>query len=331
MFRKIFWINLGLFIIVLLLTYNIYIVWSQVIAQIKSPPVKIEITKNVEVSIKTDKNKTDYMPSSRMSYSPIVEKNLFRPEREEWQPPPPPEEEEVDLQQTSAYPQFPGNPQEQEIKRPELYGVIIIGDSKKYAIMQGWTRGEPKERTRKIRLGNGQIREVPMPPIPGKLEKEKVDAYRIGDYISEAQIVEIMPEKVIMEEEDGMRYELLLREPSKLEMWKPSLAEGKPGEIPEHGTGQEGQIPHTPGGQPYPVPPQVVPGYPRFVPAYPVPVPPPGYIPPGAIPRQGIQRYTPRNRLSPPQPPNVPGSQQKIPGLLNRTGFPPGAFTPPQG
>jgi hypothetical protein len=226
------------------------------------------------------------------------------------------------LQQTAAYPQFPGTSQEQEIKRPELYGVIIIGDSKKYAIMQGWTRGEPKERTRKIRLGNGQIREVPMPPIPGKLEKEKVDAYRIGDYISEAQIVEIMPEKVIMEEDDGMRYELLLREAAKLETWKPSVAEGKSGEIAEHGPDQGGQIPRAPGGQAYPAP-QGVPGYPRFVPTYPVPVPPAGYLPPGVIPRQGRQRYKPKNSPSSPQLPNVPGSRQQIPGLLNRPGFPP--------
>ena len=42
MFRKIFWINIGLFVIVLLLSYNFYKIWSQVTTQIKSPPVRIE-------------------------------------------------------------------------------------------------------------------------------------------------------------------------------------------------------------------------------------------------------------------------------------------------
>lgn len=326
MFRKIFWINVGLFIIIILLTYNIYIIWSQVLTQIKFPPLQIETTREVKSAIKINENDLDYMPSSRMSYSPIVEKNLFRPEREEWQPPPPPEEEEVDLQQSSQYPQFPGNPQQQEIKKPELYGVIIIGDSRKYAIMQGWKRGEPKERTRKVRVGNGQIREVPLPPVPGKLEQENVDAYRVGDYVSEAQVVEIMPEKVIMEDEDGMRYELLLREPTKLEMWKHEVAEAKPGEASGTGSDQQGQIPPIPGRQPYPIP-QGVPGYPRFVPAY--PVLPPGYVPPGISPMQGRQGYIPQRPQSPPQPlPNVPHSRQQIP---IRPGFPPGGLPLPPG
>jgi hypothetical protein len=243
MFRKIFWINVGLFIIIILLAYNLHTIWSQVLTQIKTPPTKINFTRKVEASVRVDEDEPDYTPASRMSYSPIVEKDLFRPQREEWQPPPPPEEEEVDLKQS---PQYPGQVKEQKIRKPELYGIIIIGESKSYAIMQGWKRGEAKERTRKVRLGNGQIREVPLPPIPGKLEKKNVEAYRIGEYVSEAQVVEILPDKVIMEEEDGMRYELLLREPTKLEMWKPEVAEVKPGATPGAGSGQERQ----PGQQP---------------------------------------------------------------------------------
>ena len=319
MFRKIFWINLGLFIIIILLGYNIYNIWSQVRVQIKSHPTKLQVTRKVKASVKVDEDEPNYAPASRMSYSPIIEKDLFRPQREEWQPPPPPEEEDVDLKQSAPYPQYPGQVQEQEIKKPELYGIIIIGESESYAIMQGWKRGEAKERTRKIRLGNGQIREVPLPPIPGRSEKENVDAYRIGDYVSEAQVEEILPDKVIMEKDDGMRYELLLREPTKLEMWKPQVAGTKPGEVPGVGPGQGGQ----PGRQPYPVPPGV-PVYPRFVPAYPVPALPPGYVPPGAALQQ--------RRVNPvPQSPRPPPAQQQIPNFPNRPGFPAGNLSIPPG
>ncbi|MGA1844432.1 MAG: hypothetical protein ACMUIS_07705 [bacterium] len=315
MFRKIFWINVALVTIIILLSYNLYSIWSEVL----SHEITLSTSQPRQEDIATvamEGGEPDYEPSSRMSYEPIIEKDLFRPEREEWQPPPPPEEEEVQIQQTAAYPGFPGQPPQQEIKKPNLYGVIIIGEDK-YAIMQGWMREEQQERTRKIRLGNGQIREVPLPPIPGKISKDKIEAYRIGDYVSEAQLVDIMPEKVIMEQENGERYDLLLREPAELEMWKPALAEGEGEGGQEGGPGQLMQ----PGGQPYPVPPGV-PMYPRFVPAYPMPVPP-GYVPPQGIP-QGQQ--APAAQV--PSPP-IPSPQQRT--LPNRPGFPPGRIPYPPG
>lgn len=291
MFRKIFWINVGIFIIILLLSYNLHTIWSQVITQIESPPTKIDVKRKVDGSAQVYEDEPDYTTGSRMSYSPIVEKDLFRPQREEWQPPPPPEEEEVDLEQISQYPQYPGQAKKQEIKKPELYGIIIIGESESYAIMHGWKRGDAKERTRKIRLGDGRIREVPLPPIPGKLEKENVEAYRIGDYVSEAQVVKILPDKVIMEEEDGMRYELLLREPTKLEMWKPEVSKAKTGEAQGVGSRQVGQPRH----KSYPMP-TGVPVYPGFVPAYPLPPPPRGNVPPGVVPRQRRINPTPHGK-----------------------------------
>ena len=314
MFRKIFWINIGLVVIVLLLSYNFYKIWSQVMVHIKTPSARIEVAQETESLVQEKADEPDYMPSSLMSYSAIVEKDLFRPEREEWQPPPPPEEEEVEVQQSSPYPQYPGQPPQPEMKEPNLFGIIIIGESKKYAIMQGWTREEQKERTRKIRVGN-EIREVPLPSLPGQLKEDNINAYRMGDYVSEAQVVDILPDKVIMEKEDGERYELLLREPTKLEMWKPSLAEG------EQQPGQGGQIPGLPGGQPYPVP-QGVPIYP-YVPAY--PVPPPGFVPPGVIPPQGRQRVVPQRQL----PPNLPQQPQR--NLPSPPGFPPGGISYPPG
>ena len=320
MFRKIFLINMGLFVIILLLSYNVYTIWSQVLTQLKSPPVQIELPKRAEPVVEDEDEEPDYAPSSRMSYSSIVEKDLFRPEREEWQPPPPPEEEEVDVKQSSPYPQFPGQVPQQEMKKPDLFGIIIIGEANKYAIMQGFTREEQQERTRKIRLGDGSVREVPLPPLPGQIKKDKISAYRIGDYVSEAQVVDIQPDMVIMETEEGERYELLLREPTKLEMWKPALAEGQSGEEPGAFPGQPGV--GIPGMQPIPVPPGV-PVYP-YVPAYPLP-PPPGYVPPGAIPPQ-VGQGPP---IQTPLPPTPQPQQQRI--LPNQPGFPPGGLRYPPG
>jgi len=305
-----------------LLSYNFYKIWSQVITQIKSPPIQVEVAQKPEGMVQKE-DEPDYMPSSRMSYAPIVEKDLFRPEREEWQPPPPPEEEEVEEKQSSPYPQYPGQPPQAEIKKPTLHGVIIIGESKKYAIMQGWTREEQKERTRKIPLGGGQFREIPLPPLPGQMKQDKINAYRVGDYISEAQLVDILPEKVVLEQEDGERYEILLREPTKLEMWKPTVADGQTPEFPGFEPGQPGLRPgFPPGGQPYPIP-QGVPVYPPYVP-YPLPVPP-GYVPvpPGVGPPQGRTIPTPQRNTSP-----RPQLQQTIP---NAPVLPPGGLPYPPG
>jgi len=318
MFRKIFWINAGLCVIVLLLSYNLYQIWSQVAVDIKSPPGRVEEVQRAETPYSSEDDGPDYTPSSRMSYAPIIEKDLFRPEREEWQPPPPPEEEETEVKQAAPFPQYPGQPPQPEMKKPDLFGIIIIGESKRYAIMQGWGREEQQERTRKIRLADGQIREVPLPMMPGQLKQDKVNAYRIGDYISEAQLVEIQSDKVVMERDDGERYEILLREPTKLDIWKLATGEeempGYPGMIP-------GQfpVPQFPGGQPIPMQPGM-PIYP-YMPVYPIPQQ--GFVPPGVMP-QG------RSVAPPPQPaPGSPEPQQRR--FPSPPGLPPGGLPIPPG
>lgn len=322
MFRKIIWINIGLFVIVILLSYNLYTLWSRIMVDIKSPSVQVNIAEGPDRIMKAEEKEDimDYRPSSRMSYSSVVEKDLFRPEREEWQPPPPPEEEEVELKQSSPYPQFPGQRPQPEMKEPTVLGIILIGEAKKYAIMQGWTREETEERTRKIRLGDGTIREVPLPSIPGKVTQDKIKAYRVGDYISEEQIVDILPEKVVLEKEDGERYDVLLREPAKLELWKIADQEGQVPQSP--GQIGPGQVPAIPGFRPYPLPPGLPPGYP-YVPVYPS-VPPPGYIP-----RPGLQ--VPQGGAVP--PPSTPGQAQRLPRqpFPGQPGLPPGRFPYPPG
>ena len=318
MFRKIFLINAGLLVIVLLLSYNLYKIWSKVAVDIKSPPGPVQEMQRPDLSYSAEDVGPDYAPSSRMSYAPIIERDLFRPEREEWQPPPPPEEEETEVKQAAPFPQYPGQPPQPEMKKPDLFGIIIIGESKRYAIMQGWGREEQQERTRKIRLADGQIREVPLPTLPGQLKQDKVTAYRIGDYISEAQLVDIQSDKVVLEKDDGERYEILLREPTKLDIWKLSSGEeetqGYPGMIP-------GQIPvpQFPGGQPIPMQPGM-PVYP-YMPAYPVPQP--GFVPPGVIP-QGRPVAPPS-----PQAPNLPQPTQR--NFPSPPGFPAAGISIPPG
>ncbi len=326
MFRKIIWINLGVFVIIILLSYNLYRFWSRIRNELKTTSVKIDFSEGSKKFAKEEEIERiiDYKPSSRMSYSSIAEKDLFRPEREEWQPPPPPEEEEVETPKTTPYPQFPGQPQQPEMKNPTVHGIIIIGESKKYAIMQGWTREDVKERTRKIRLSDGQIREVPLPSIPGNIVQDATKAYRIGDSIAEAQIVDILPDKVVLEKEDGERYDIVLREKVKLDKWKPygqdEQADQFPGQLP--GDESQAQFPGIPPGQvqPYPIPPGV-PVYPYIPPAYRQPVLPPGYIPPpGFIPGQG--------QIPPGQIPPNPRQFQPPPSAQN---YPPQSMIPPGG
>ncbi|MBN2372851.1 hypothetical protein JXL19_03565 [bacterium] len=322
MFRKIVWINIGLFVIVVLLSYNLYTLWSRIMEDMKAPSVQVNIAESPERTSEDEEKEEvfDYKPSSRMSYSSIIEKDLFRPEREEWQPPPPPEEEDVDIKQISPYPQFPGQGMPQpEMKTPTVLGIILIGEARRYAIMQGWTREDVQERTRKIRLGDGTIREVPLPPVPGKVTQDKIKAYRIGDYISEEQIVDILPEKVVLEKNDGERYDVLLREQAKLDLWKvQDLSQQSPGQVGPGGFGP-GQMPVVPDPRAYPIPPGIPPGLPAYpyIPVYP-PVPPPGYIPPQAI-------QPPQGGFNPPLAP-TPGqrpSQQSFPG---QPGLPQGRF-----
>lgn len=339
MFRKIFWINIGLFVIIVLLTYNLYRFWTKTIRDIKTPATHISLEESPKrVSAEElEAELVDFRPSSRMSYTPVAEKDLFRPEREEWQPPPPPEEDEPEIKPT-PYPQFPGQKQP-EVKDPTVHGIIIIGESKKIALMQGWSREEPQQRTRKIPIGNGQFREVPLPPVPGKVVMDKVKAYHIGDEISESRIVDILPETVVLERESGERYEIILREQIKLDKWKLGEHEMQAAgfQRPEGGEMPQPQV--YPGdGEPYPIPPGAVPMYPPppgYMPMYPAQIPPRTFAPPpgflqtpppspqvGQVPPVGAQRSI----SSPQNLPTPPGF-----ALGNRGPYaPPGQFFPGQ-
>lgn len=205
MFRQIFWINLGLLVIVFLLGLNVNRVWS--------PIIKEEWKNSLYVSAKTmPKGELIFEEEQEVkpalyTYDVIADKNVFRPQRTKWLPPLPKENEKKISKK-------PRQRNQRAMKGPVLYGIMIIKGQKK-AILKGWIRGEPKKRFRKIRVRKGEYREVPLPSRPGKIEADKIRTYQIGDEICESIVVDILPDRIILSK-NGEESEILLREPSRL-------------------------------------------------------------------------------------------------------------------
>ena len=84
MFRQIFWINLGLFIIVFLLGVNVYRVWHQIIKEEWQDPlyVSAEIMPEDVTTFENEQEEKPYL----YTYDVIADKNLFRPQRTKWLP-----------------------------------------------------------------------------------------------------------------------------------------------------------------------------------------------------------------------------------------------------
>ncbi|MGA1875036.1 MAG: hypothetical protein ACMUIA_05475 [bacterium] len=316
MLRRTFWINVGLFIIILLLGINVYKLWRSIFNEEWKGPISV-LAKNITEGEVKFEDGADDVPAL-YTYDVIADKDLFRPERTEWIPPPP-EPEETDKKET--IPQYPSERHQPAMKEPTLYGIMIQGD-KKSALMKGMIREEPKQRFRKVRLGNGEVREVPLPPIPGRVTEDKVRTYVIGDQICESTVVDIAPDRVILSK-NGEEYELLLREPSRLaEKNVPT-----PGQEQFRQRGQEDNKERLPFGQP---PSEEFSNLPHS-PAYP---PPPGFPvyqpPPGGIgqPRFGYPAFPPGGRGGaqvPPGRPPVGVFSGQMPGYPpQRVPFPPG-------
>ncbi|MEW5803534.1 MAG: hypothetical protein AB1847_15685 [bacterium] len=324
MFKRIFWINLGLFVIVSLLSFNAYQIWLPIVNGTWKGSLPVS-KRNISAKEVIPQDEDDSKPAL-YTYDVIADKDLFRPERTEWLPPPPPTD--ATDQPRMEIPQYPAERNQPGMKKPTLYGIVIIRD-KKSAIMKGSIREEPQKRSRKVRLGNGEVRDVPLPPIPGRVTDDKTRVYRIGDEVSESQIVDILPDRVVLSK-NGEEYELLLREPSA-----PANAQ-----IP----GQEPEPPQNVQGGPRVRNPQSEPqAPPRFTPppGYPVPNPPPGY--PAYQPPPGFPAFQPPQGqpgqpgfyppLTPPGSPGVPpGAPYRFPIQRPIYAPPPGAFqAPPRG
>lgn len=250
MFRRIFWINLGLFAIVFLLGLNVYKTWFSVIKKEWKEPIFVSAENIPENEVIFGEKKAS--KPALYTYDVIADKNLFRPERTEWLPPPPDEEESKKKEKSK-----PSKRNQQALKEPILYGIMIRRD-KKSALMKGSIREKAKERFREVRLGNGQVRKVPLPSRPGRVVPDKVRTYQVGDEINESIVVDILQDRVILSKNDE-EYEILLREPSRL------AAKNTPGpdqeSINKNQTGlqtfpfQPGQLPNFPRPSGYPPPP----------------------------------------------------------------------------
>jgi len=136
-------------------------------------------------------------------YKVIGSKNIFRPERKEWTPPPPkPKPKEKPKPKPAA-----AQPEPTPLPKPVLLGVILSGD-KRIAIMQGHRREEVQFKHPRLRSRRWRPRE--------RIVQEPVGRYEVGDTISEAQIVEILEDKVVLER-DGERFEVALGAETKAE------------------------------------------------------------------------------------------------------------------
>jgi hypothetical protein len=202
MFKKPMLINSGLLIILGMLSYNL----SQMWLSFYNPSGFDELAKKPEITIPSaDKNNTgEPRRDSLKMYNVIGEKNVFLPQRQEWTPPP-----------VVAAPSKPGPVPDKEpeppppptpLPNPTLMGIIMEEDGEKIAIMQGHHREEVEARaTTPSRFS----RRIAPRAIPDRIVADRIKNYHEGDTISEAVIVEIHEDKVILDR-DGERIEILI-------------------------------------------------------------------------------------------------------------------------
>ncbi|MGA1866996.1 MAG: hypothetical protein ACMUJM_00465 [bacterium] len=299
MFKKFSYIiNFILILVILYIIISFNKIAGPMFAQLKSAKEGeslaqhfMEERKDIEAE---ELESPDFTPASRSRYALIADKDLFRPEREEWYPPPPPEEMGEELEVSSSI--YGRGRNLQELPKPTLSGIVIIGENKKYAIMQGHVREEVEipENAK----GKSRIRRPPRQPRL-RIKQDKAKPYHIGDEVSEYQIVDILANAVIIEK-NGVKEELLLRQDLTI------------AGLNEQGEQEAGNMQ----------------GFPQagFPPGYNPQIPlPPGYNPQGAYPPQGfgLPGQMPGQRF---QPGLVPG---QIPGQGFQPGIPPGQQIPP--
>jgi hypothetical protein len=191
MFKKPMLLNGALLLLSGVLIYNVSRMWLS-----SSPPLTVNgvmkqpETEDVSSEKKGDKGKR----VSAGAYDVIGRQNVFRPQRREWTPPPPPPASPKPVPEVKKEPEPPTPP---PLPDPAVMGIIVEENGERIAIMQGHRREEIAVRSR--RRGR----------IPVRIVADKVGTYHEGDTISEAVIVEIQEDKVIIER-DGERIELAL-------------------------------------------------------------------------------------------------------------------------
>ncbi|MGA1871656.1 MAG: hypothetical protein ACMUJM_24270 [bacterium] len=203
-------INFFLMLLVIYLIVGLYKIVGPLLSQIKFGQDQNAYTEQFLVrckEIEVDEIELpDFTPASKSRYALIADKDLFRPEREEWFNSSYTGKGGKDFKEPQVF-----NYSQQNLRRlpiPTLSGIVIIGNNKKYAFMQGHRREEVKTHT-KINNKTG-ARETPR-IARFQIQQDKLKSYHIGDKISEYQIIDILDDMVILEK-NGMTKELLLRE-----------------------------------------------------------------------------------------------------------------------
>ncbi len=283
MFKRIFWINLGLLIIIFLLSLNVYKVWNSIIRKEWLNSFSVSAQNIIEEEILFDDEEPQLAPL--YTYDLIADKNLFRPERAEWFPPAPDEDEEEKNEKSTKTKRTKNKT---AMKEPILYGIIITSN-KKSAMMKGSIRGEPQKITRKKRMKDGSVIDVPVREVAGKITPGKVKTYHVGDEINESIVLDILPDRVVLSK-NNEEYEIILRDSARL------LAKNV--DPKNKNSNKDGSKDNQGGLQPAP-PPGGYPNFPRF-PAYPVPV----------YPQFGPQGGAPFGYPTAPPGQNAPGSGQ---------------------
>lgn len=215
MFKKLpYLINSIIIIILLYLIANLFHIagpmWHQ-LQEARNPRARNTIfaqeCKNLKLK---EMDIPDFSPGSRSRYAIIADKNLFRITREEWYPPMIP----VDGSNTVVRAHYPDVSQRKhpELPAPTLMGIVIIGEEKKYAIIQGHCREEMDiaGKMQKRSLNHRQQQEKRF-----QIHKDEPKQYIIGDAVSEYQLVDILDTSIILEKE-GIHEEIFLRNPLKL-------------------------------------------------------------------------------------------------------------------
>ena len=156
------------------------------------------------ISPKKEKLATPLVKKTHIDYSVIPKKSLFRPQRKEWTPPPPPSPKK------KAPP--PPPKKKRTIPLPQLFGTVIAGKTK-IAIMQGYIREGDIPIFKEVIISGRKTR-IPLPPIKGKLVKEKMKRYYVGDVISDVKIVDIKQDRVLVEDGKEIK-EILLKGKAK--------------------------------------------------------------------------------------------------------------------
>ncbi len=138
---------------------------------------------------------------SLKDYAVIGKQNVFRPQRREWTAPPPvPVKSKPPAVIKKVLEPLPPAP----LPDPAVMGIIMEEDGERIAIMQGHRREKIE-----VRMSSRSRRRGPPRRIPDRIVADKMKTYHEGDTISEAVILEIKEDTVVIEK-DGEKIELRL-------------------------------------------------------------------------------------------------------------------------